>query len=84
LVEDPHELRALARAEVEPVALDQLEAALARLMAEVPAPLGPEASRPSDPESEDVLRALGYVGEDPAPQPGGAPGERLRQRHAEK
>lgn len=84
LVEDPHELHPLARAEVEPAALDQLEAALARLLAEVPAPLGPEADRPSDPEAEDALRALGYVGEDSAPQSGGAAGERRRQRRAEK
>jgi hypothetical protein len=78
----------------EPAALAELEAALARLLAEQPAPLGAEANRPDDPAAVEALRALGYVGEEPEskpeklpgklPEKQGVAGERWRQRRGEK
>ncbi len=91
---DPDELRPLTRTEVEPAALAELEAALARLLAEQPGPLGAEANRPDDPAAVEALRALGYVGEEPEsktenppgkpPEKQGVAGERWRQRRGEK
>ena len=80
LAADPGELRPLTRAEIEPAALAELEAALARLQAETPAPLGDEAARVHDAEELEVLRALGYVGdEESTPQtPAVSPREAMR------
>ena len=86
LDEDPDELSPLARTDVEPTALSELEAALARLQAETPAPLGVEAERELDPEERAALRALGYVGEEPeAPEPPATErGHNAREKTAEK
>lgn len=69
LEQDPGELRPLARAEVAPAALAELEAALARLLEREPAPLGDETEREHDAEALEALRALGYVGEDAQAEP---------------
>jgi arylsulfatase A-like enzyme len=84
LAADPGERRPLARSEVEPASLAELEAALARLVAEVPAPLGAEARRAPDPDAEDALRALGYVGEEPEPEREPVNDPRPRNRKPEK
>jgi len=83
LADDPDERRPLARDKVDPAVLAELEGALARLQAETPAPLGAEASKATDPDAQDALRALGYVGDEPAPAPE-PEGAAARQRRLNK